>query len=311
MRLCTVATEPGTAHFAIDLGRQLLRVQAAAESFALPEKDRALISDMLTWCENLPRSEKVLRDLLRKVTENPRTLLTNPPADRKPALLDPKSVRFLPPVQRPGKILCIGLNYRDHCEEQNKPVPKTPTVFNKFTTSLIGHGEAIPLPGKRDPRTDFEGEVAFVIGKRAKNVTKRTAMKHVAGYTIMNDVSARTLQENEKQWARAKGFDGSAPMGPVIVTPDEIPDPHKLRLVTKVNGKKMQDSNTAQLVFDIPALIAFISQVITLEPGDVVSTGTPGGVGLWSSPPQFLQSGDRVEITVDRIGTLVNTCAAS
>jgi acylpyruvate hydrolase len=211
-------------------------------------------------------------------------------------------------VDRPGKILCVGLNYRDHCEEQNKPIPKAPMIFNKFTTSLIGHGAEIPMPLKIDANIDHESELAVIIGKTAKGVKKRNALKHVAGYTAMNDVTARSLQNNEKQWSRAKGFDGSGPCGPCLVTPDEIDDPHALEIACRVNGETRQRSNTRELIFRIDALIEFITQVITLEPGDILSTGTPGGVGVYREPQIFLKPGDVVEVDIERIGVLRNTC---
>jgi acylpyruvate hydrolase len=231
-------------------------------------------------------------------------------ADGEPILLDRKGVEFLPPVQDPGKILCIGLNYRDHCEEQNRPVPEFPIVFNKFRTSLIGHGAAIPLPLKLDEQMDYEAELAVVIGKGGKRITKRAAMSHVAGYMAMNDVSARGLQNAERQWARAKGFDGSGPCGPCLVTADEVPDAHALNIKCRLNGKLVQKSNTRQLVFGIPELVHFISQAMTLEPGDIISTGTPGGVGVYRDPQVFLKPGDEVQVEIESVGVLVNKCVA-
>lgn len=307
MRLCTVSYEKSGPFFGLELKKKILRVQEAGTAFLLKPSDVEKIADSKTYFENLPASEKVLRELLKKISEEPKTL-ARPAEDGLPYLLDKEQVTWHPPVLAPRKILCIGLNYRDHCEEQNREVPKKPVVFNKFATSLIGHGEEIPLPLKVDKQIDYEAEFAIVIGKKAKRVTKRTAMKHVGGYTMMNDVSARKLQSTERQWARAKGFDGSGPCGPVIVTPDEIPDPHDLKVMCYVNGELRQKSNTSNLVFGVAELISFISQAITLEPGDIISTGTPGGVGVYSEPQLFLQPGDVVEVKIDRLGTLRNVC---
>ncbi|CAN5362045.1 hypothetical protein BH09SUM1_BH09SUM1_18190 [soil metagenome] len=307
MRLCTVKTSTGNPVFGLELNRKILRIAESARSFGFSEKDVAMVKTSLDYFANLPASEKVLRKLLNAISENAK-VLSKPGADGEPNLLDASSVTWLPPIQRPGKILCIGLNYRAHCTEQNKDIPKKPVVFNKFSTSLIGHGAEIPLPLKVDDHVDYEAELAVVIGKTAKNVTKRAAMKHVGGYMIMNDVSLRAIQKAEPQWSRAKGWDGSGPCGPSIVTPDEIPDPHALEISCRLNGTVMQKSNTSDFIFPIPELISFISQLVTLEPGDIISTGTPGGVGAHRTPPIFMKPGDVVEVKIDRIGTLRNVC---
>lgn len=307
MRLCTVKTAELESFLGVELKARILRVAAAARLFGFAEKEVAALSSMMGYFETLPSSEKALRRLLKEITDNPRAL-ARPAADGRPCFVDQKDVTYLPPIARPGKFLCIGLNYRDHCEEQGREIPKKPMAFNKFITSLSSHEAEIPLPLRFDKCIDYEAELAVVIGKRTKRVTKRTAMKSVAGYTIVNDVSARTLQKDERQWSRAKGFDGSGPFGPVIVTADEIPDPHNLGISCLVNGEVRQKSNTSNLIFPIPDLIAWISQVITLEPGDIISTGTPGGVGVYRNPPVFLKPGDVIEVKVDRIGTLRNHC---
>ncbi|MDX2177397.1 MAG: fumarylacetoacetate hydrolase family protein [Candidatus Sumerlaeia bacterium] len=306
MRLCTAAAEGIAPFLGVELGGKILRL-AAASAVADP-KAPALPGDMMAFLQGLPKTEAAARKLLQRVAENPKAFLRQKGPDGHPVLLPAAKVRFLPPVPRPAKILCIGLNYHDHCAEQNAPLPDFPLVFAKFATSLLGHGAEIPLPVKVDGLMDYEGELAFVIGRTAKNVAARSAMKHVAGYTILHDVSARSLQKREKQWTRAKGFDGSAPCGPVLVTADEVPDPHALALETRLNGKTMQKSSTAQLIFKIPKLIAHITRMITLEPGDIVATGTPAGVGQWRNPPVYLKKGDLVEIEIERIGKLANRC---
>lgn len=307
MRLCTVSHEKIGVFFGIELKQRILRVGEAAKAFDFKEEEVAYFGSALDYFAGLPKSEKALRRLLNRISESPRAL-ARPASDGEKHLVDRKEITWLPPIPRPGKFLCIGLNYRDHCEEQGREVPKKPMVFNKFATSLVGHEGSILLPLKLDTKVDYEAELGVVIGKKARRVTKRTAMRHVGGYMIVNDVSLRDIQSTERQWSRAKGFDGSGPCGPTIVTPDEIPDPHDLAISCRVNGRTLQHSNTGELIFRIPDLISFISQAMTLEPGDVISTGTPAGVGTFREPAIYLREGDRVETRIDRLGTLVNTC---
>ncbi|MCC6545541.1 fumarylacetoacetate hydrolase family protein [Candidatus Sumerlaeota bacterium] len=307
MRLCTVSTSKVPPFFGVELGKKILRVRECAHSFEYSPADIAKISTTLDYLQNLPASEKLLRALLKRISESPK-LLARPASDGHPFLVAAEEVTWHPPVQRPGKILCIGMNYRDHCEEKNQDIPKKPVVFNKFATSLLGAGAEIPLPLKSDKNVDYEAELCVVIGRKARRVSAKTAMKHVAGYTIMNDISLRSIQKSEPQWSRAKGFDGSGPCGPSIVTADEIPDPHALKIACRLNGRQVQASNTSNLIFKIPDLIAFITKLVTLEPGDMISTGTPGGVGAYSTPPRFLQPGDIVEVQIDRLGILKNSC---
>lgn len=210
---------------------------------------------------------------------------------------------WLAPVPRPGKLICIGLNYRDHAAESNMAIPERPVVFSKFSTAVNAPGEAVVLPATSE-QVDYEAELAVVIGRRAKNVSTKSAFDYVLGYTGFNDVSARDFQFADGQWQRGKSCDTFAPMGPFIVTADEIPDPHKLSIKLRLNGKTMQDSNTDQLIFGVPELIAFLSETITLEPGDVIATGTPPGVGFARKPPVFLKHGDQMEVEIEKIGTL-------
>lgn len=217
-------------------------------------------------------------------------------------------VVLLAPVPRPGKLICIGLNYRDHAIESKMPIPERPVVFSKFSSSVIGPGEAVVVPSKSE-QVDYEAELAVVIGRRAKNVTPEQAYDYVLGYTIVNDVSARDFQFADGQWQRGKSCDTFAPMGQWIVTTDEIPDPHTLSIKLRLNGQTMQDSNTNQLIFGVPELIAFLSESITLEPGDVIATGTPPGVGFARKPPVFLKSGDVMEVEIEGIGTLTSPIA--
>jgi 2-keto-4-pentenoate hydratase/2-oxohepta-3-ene-1,7-dioic acid hydratase in catechol pathway len=216
-------------------------------------------------------------------------------------------VRLLPPVV-PGKVLCIGRNYADHAAELAHTLPEKPLVFAKVPSSLIGHGATIRWRPTLTTQVDWEGELAIVIGRRAHRVREADALGHVFGYTIANDVTARDLQNTEGQWTRAKGLDTFLPLGPAIVTRDEVPDPGALELRTEVNGEQMQAASTGQMVFGVAYLIAYLSDSFTLEPGDVILTGTPAGVGAGMSPPRFLGNGDTVSVTIEGIGTLTNPC---
>ena len=203
------------------------------------------------------------------------------------------------------KIVAIGLNYRDHAEEAGQPIPSAPLCFAKFTSSLAGPFDAIRLPAE-DAQVDFEGELGVVIGRRAQRVSESEAMECVAGYVSFNDVSARKWQFADGQWTRGKSCDTFSPNGPCLVTRDEVPDPGALRITTRVNGEVMQDSSTQQLIFGIPKLISYLSHSFTFEPGDIIATGTPPGVGFSRKPPKFLQDGDVVEVEIERVGKIVN-----
>jgi 2-keto-4-pentenoate hydratase/2-oxohepta-3-ene-1,7-dioic acid hydratase in catechol pathway len=209
------------------------------------------------------------------------------------------------PVPKPGKIVCIGLNYRDHAAESNMPIPERPVVFSKFSTAVIAPGEPVVIPATSQ-QVDYEAELAVVIGRRAKNVNADRAYDHVLGYTAFNDVTARDFQFGDGQWQRGKSCDTFAPMGQTIVTADVITDPHKLSIKLRLNGQTMQDSNTDQMIFGVPALIEFISQTITLEPGDVIATGTPSGVGFARKPPVFLKPGDEMEVLIEGVSGIGN-----
>lgn len=227
------------------------------------------------------------------------------------ARVDPAREGWAPPVPEAGKVICLGRNYKAHAEEQNVAPPDHPMLFPKLTTALIGHGAPIPLPDPAiEDRVDYEAELAVVIGRRARRVSEAEAMGCVAGYTVLNDVSGRRTQRAEKQWLRAKGFDGFGPCGPWIVTADEIPDPHALTIECRVNGELRQSSDTGRMIFRIPYLVSYLSRTMTLEPGDIISTGTPGGVGEHRDPPVFLADGDVVTCTIQGIGTLENPVRA-
>lgn len=214
----------------------------------------------------------------------------------------PKDTRLGSPIARPSKIVCIGLNYVDHAKETNATPPPEPVIFMKSTTALVGPNDNIVIP-KDSKKTDWEVELALVIGKKASYVDEKDAMNYVAGYCLHNDVSEREFQiERSGTWDKGKGCDTFAPMGPWLATPDEVGDVHNLRLWLTVNGKKMQDGTTANLIFSIPFLIAYTSRFMTLLPGDVISTGTPAGVGLGMKPNVYLQPGDVVELGIDKLG---------
>lgn len=220
--------------------------------------------------------------------------------------LNRAEIEICAPVPLPGKIICIGLNYRDHARESGAEIPKSPVMFSKFSSCAIGADEAIILP-KKSEQVDYEAELAFVIGRRAKNVSGENAMDYVFGYTNFNDVSARDFQFADGQWVRGKSCDTFAPMGEFVATKDEIEDPNNLRIQFRLNGETLQNSNTGELIFKISEIIEFLSASITLEPGDVVATGTPPGVGFARKPPIFLKDGDIAEVEIEGLGILRNS----
>jgi 2,4-didehydro-3-deoxy-L-rhamnonate hydrolase len=212
------------------------------------------------------------------------------------------------PIERPGKIVCVGLNYRDHAEEQGVELPSEPLLFAKWPTSLIGPGEAIVIP-PIVTKSDYEAELGVVIGERVKAVSKENALEAVRGYVCANDVSARDLQFSDGQWTRGKSPDTFCPVGP-MVSRDEITDPHDLTIRAIVSGEVLQDSSTANLIFGVDEVISYVSQTTTLEPGDLILTGTPAGVGVFRDPQRLLQPGDEVTIEIERIGSLTNPVVA-
>jgi acylpyruvate hydrolase len=215
-------------------------------------------------------------------------------------------IRLAAPLAKPSKIVCVGLNYYDHCREQGLDVPERPILFAKFPSTLIGSGDEITWPGDLSQQVDYEAELAIIIGRKGRNIPVDEAYQYLAGYANLNDVSARDVQFADGQWVRGKSFDTFCPLGPYLVTTDEVPDPHELSIRCWVNGELRQDSNTRELVFNVPHLVAYISRTCTLIPGDIISTGTPGGVGVFHDPPVFLKPGDVVEVEVDKLGRLRN-----
>ncbi|MCJ7468648.1 MAG: fumarylacetoacetate hydrolase family protein [Maribacter sp.] len=214
----------------------------------------------------------------------------------------PDNVRLGPPIARPSKLVCVGLNYAQHAAESGMKLPSEPVLFFKSTTAIIGPNDDIIIP-KGSKKTDWEVELAVVIGKKATYISKEDAMNFVCGYVLHNDVSERAFQlEREGQWVKGKSCDTFAPIGPFLATKDEIQDPHNLNLWLKLNGDTMQNSNTSDFVFDIPEVVSYISQFMTLLPGDIISTGTPFGVGLGLKPPKYLKEGDVIELGIEGLG---------
>jgi len=217
-------------------------------------------------------------------------------------------IQLLSPLPRPGKIIAIGLNYMDHCREQNLTPPESPVMFCKFPTSVIGPDEVIEWSSNLTKEVDYEVELAVVIGRTARRVSQDSALDYVLGYTAANDVSARDLQFSDGQWVRGKSLDTFCPLGPALVTTDEIPCPQDLTIRCEVNGETLQDGHTKEMIFPVDYLVSFISQAFTLEPGDVILTGTPDGVGVFRDPQVFLGKDDQVAVEIENIGRMNNIC---
>jgi 2-keto-4-pentenoate hydratase/2-oxohepta-3-ene-1,7-dioic acid hydratase in catechol pathway len=254
----------------------------------------------LSWFDMDSQWFQKAREISEKIVEDDSALAE---ANNRGWLTRSQDAYWFAPVPRPGKLICIGLNYRDHAAESNMAIPTQPVVFSKFSTAVIAPGEPVVLPATSE-QVDYEAELAVVIGRRAKEVSAARALDYVLGYTCFNDVSARDFQFADGQWQRGKSCDTFAPMGPTILSADEVPDPHRLSIKLILNGQTMQDSNTDQFIFGIPELIEFLSQTITLEPGDVIATGTPPGVGFARKPPVFLKPGDDMAVVIEKVGTL-------
>jgi 2-keto-4-pentenoate hydratase/2-oxohepta-3-ene-1,7-dioic acid hydratase in catechol pathway len=282
MRLATIQTASGP-RAGVQLGEHFVDVHATDSS--LPASVRQILEGGTA--------------LLKKVEQ----------AVQKPTAvkIDRAKAKCLAPVPDPHKIICLGLNYRDHAAESGSPIPKEPILFSKYATSLIGDGDAIVLPPVSQ-EVDYEAELVIVVGKGGKNIKAGSAHDHVAGYTVGHDVSARDwqLKKDGKQWMVGKTFDTFAPVGPVLVTADEVKDPHNLPIRLRLNGQVMQDSTTKQMIFSVGETIAYLSQVFTLQPGDLIFTGTPPGVGFARKPPVFLKGGDVVEVEIEGLGVLRN-----
>jgi 2-keto-4-pentenoate hydratase/2-oxohepta-3-ene-1,7-dioic acid hydratase in catechol pathway len=258
---------------------------------------------------DLPTTDSRFPTSMRKLLGTPdlvagaRELAARPGGVRVPAA----NARLHAPVHDPQKIVCVGLNYRDHAAESKMPLPREPVLFSKFPSALVGDGEPIVVPAV-STKVDYEAELVIVVGKRGRRIGEGAAMSHVAGYSIGHDVSARDwqLEKDGKQWMVGKTFDTFAPVGPTLVTADEVPNPHALGIRLRLNGKTMQDSSTAQMIFTVAQLIAYVSVIVTLEPGDLIFTGTPPGIGHAMNPPVYLKAGDVTEVEIDGLGVLRN-----
>jgi acylpyruvate hydrolase len=239
--------------------------------------------------------------------ETPTELLADPPlGDERVPLAD---VTLRPVVPRPGKVVCVGLNYKAHVEEGDYDVPDYPALFSKFAETLVGAGGPVLLPPESEA-VDYEAELAFVIGREARRVSGDAALAAIGGYTVANDVSMRDYQYKTHQWLPGKNWASSTPLGPFLVTPDEVGDPHSLDISLELNGERMQQANTSLFIFDVPTLVTTISEFVPLSPGDVVLTGTPSGVGYRREPKVLLRDGDRMVVEVERVGRLENPVAA-
>ena len=249
-----------------------------------------------------------LTDIAELGRQTPLDLLRDPPLDRDAAF--PLSAATLRPVvPHPAKIICVGLNYHAHIEETHREVPEYPVLFTKFASSLTGPSDPIPCPPESEA-IDYEGELAVVIGRRSRRVERAHALDAVAGYTVANDVTMRDYQYRTHQWLQGKAWDASTPLGPVLVTTDEIPDPGRLTLRTRVNGELVQEASTELLIFDIATLVSVISEFTTLDPGDVILTGTPAGVGFRREPPLLMSDGDVVTVEIEGVGRIENRFVA-
>jgi 2-keto-4-pentenoate hydratase/2-oxohepta-3-ene-1,7-dioic acid hydratase in catechol pathway len=281
---------------------RLAHLNAAARPLAVVEGDRVapLAMDGLATVDDLigagPDAWEAARAASATALEAGEAL--------RPGMLDA-------PLASPSKIACVGLNYRDHCRETGMAAPERPLIFAKFPSSLVGPDTAIEWPNGLTEQVDWEVELAVVIGRRIRHAGAAEALDAIFGYTAANDVSARDLQFADQQWVRAKSIDSFCPLGPVIVTPDEFGDPQDKRLITRVNGDAMQDSTTAEMIFGVAEIISFLSRACTLEPGDLILTGTPWGVGGFRDPPVFLAPGDTVEVEVEGVGVLANNAGRS
>jgi len=302
MRLCTYSVDAGASRLGADCGAALLdlaRYSHLHEGLRLPAEMQGLL-------DAGPQAWRHAADLCRRFTSE---LESHDLAQDAEAGLAYRAdrVRLHAPIPRPTKnVFCLGQNYAAHAAESGNPPPTAPIYFTKPPTTVIGPGEAIPYPQGLTTRLDWEVELGVVIGLGGRDIPEARALDYVFGYTVFNDVSARDLQYRTAQWFKGKSLDASCPMGPVIVTTDEIPDPQRLRLQLSVNGVKKQDSNTGDMIFSVARIIADLSAGMTLEPGDCISTGTPQGVGDGRKPPEYLKRGDVMEAEVERIGVLKN-----
>ena len=302
MRLCSYSVEPGPPRLGADCGRAVLdlaRYSHLHDGLRLP-------SDMPGLLDAGTAAWRHAADLCRRFSSELESHDLAQDAEAGLAYASDR-IRWHAPIPRPRKdVVCLGQNFAAHAAESGSPPPPAPIYFTKPPTTIIGPGEAIPYPPGLTTRLDWEVELGVIIGIGGRDIPEVRALDHVFGYTVVNDISARELQFRTSQWFKGKSLDGSCPMGPVIITADEIPDPQRLRLRLSVNGTAKQDSNTSDMIFSVARIVADLSAGMTLEPGDCISTGTPQGVGDGRKPPEYLHPGDVVEAEVERIGVLRN-----
>ncbi|EMA70052.1 fumarylacetoacetate hydrolase family protein [Halorubrum kocurii] len=282
----------------------------ATASLGVHKPDSGVVVDLETIGDEL---DVGLSETMPELLAEPRwreklDLLVTHAAETGAGERDAETVELLAPIESPGKIICVGLNYIEHVEEGGQERPENPILFSKFTNAITGPDSEIAWDPELTAEVDYEAELALVVGDRTRRVAPEEATDHLAGYTVANDVSARDLQFADDQWVRGKSLDGFCPLGPSIVTEDELDDPEACSIWTEVNGERLQDSSTSNLIFDIDTLVSFCSDAFTLEPGDVILTGTPPGVGAFREPPIYLQDSDTVEVGIEGIGTLTNHC---
>lgn len=295
MKLVTI-DQSGVFHLGVKQENFVFDITEALKSFPeenLPTDIMSVIGNSVTF---LPQIER----FVARVTEGS--------SEANAYLLDESQVKYGPCVTRPGKIICVGLNYRKHAEETNAPIPQYPILFNKFNNTIAAQGDEIPLPNRVTSQVDYEAELVIVIGKQAKYVSKEQALSHVFGYCNVNDLSARDLQMRTQQWLLGKSCDKFSPLGPYLVTADEVGDPNQLKISCTVNGETRQNSNTSDMIFHCDEIVSYISQHMTLAPGDIILTGTPEGVVLGKPVDQrvYLKHGDIVTIEIEKLGSLTN-----
>ncbi|ASV67341.1 fumarylacetoacetate hydrolase family protein [Cytobacillus sp. FSL W7-1323] len=306
MKLVTFTHNNNTRIGAVTEGNEVVDLNFAYQAFL--EAEGKLRSELIAEAYIPAQMEGFLQggnESLSIAKEMVDYALNNRESFKHPLVHAFEDVKIEAPVTKPGKIICVGHNYREHIAEMGRELPPHPVVFAKFANTVIGPQDDIPFYPISE-QLDYEAEFAFVVGKKARNVAKEDALNYVAGYTIANDVTYRDIQRRTLQWLQGKTVEGSAPMGPWLITSDELQDPSGLGVLLTVNGEERQKTNTANFVFDVPTLVEFLSNLMTLEPGDIVLTGTPGGVGFARDPQVFLKDGDVVRIEVDKVGVLEN-----
>lgn len=294
MKFVTFSSGNGIPRLGVWMEEKILDLTSLPSILSVPGMPWHSMESLLT----VPGALQVTREFIEK---NHKTFS----GMEEPILQPVSSVRLLSPLQSPSKIVCVGLNYRSHCEEQGAKVPDNPRLFAKFPSALIGSGSPVVMPSSTK-QLDYEAELAVVIGRQGKRIQREDAWNYIAGYTNFNDISARDIQFQDRQWVRSKSFDTFAPLGPFLVTTDEVGDAGNLDVKCWVNGELRQNSSTSEMIFIIPDLIEFISQSATLLPGDIIATGTPAGVGLFQKPPRLLNPGDVVQVEIGGLGVLQN-----